>query len=166
VAGLSLRLGDAATARTYLQRLERPRTSPLAASLAKDAAGSIRAQLALGANLGAEAATALEEVQRLEARVGLIGGSPFYSRVSSDTSMLGSGRVRVGRRMPSAGTAPSRATQSSISSSWHPLTSTGAAFSNGWVGQRRPRSTTGRVWSSTRTATPCSARSGKKPGRD
>ncbi len=78
--GLSLRLGDAAGARTYLQRLERPRTSSLAASLAQDAAGSIRAQLALSAGRWAEAATALEEVQRLEARVGLIGGSPFYSQ--------------------------------------------------------------------------------------
>jgi DNA-binding SARP family transcriptional activator/tetratricopeptide (TPR) repeat protein len=79
-AGLSLRMGDEAMARNYLQRLERPRTSPLAASLAQDAAASIRAQMALGAGRQAEAATALEQVQRLEARVGLIGGSPFYSQ--------------------------------------------------------------------------------------
>jgi tetratricopeptide (TPR) repeat protein len=79
-AGLSLRMGDEAMARTYLQRLERPRPNPLAASLAQDAAASIRAQMALGAGRPAEAATALEQVQRMEARVGLIGGSPFYSQ--------------------------------------------------------------------------------------
>jgi DNA-binding SARP family transcriptional activator/tetratricopeptide (TPR) repeat protein len=79
-AGLSLRMGDEAMARTYLQRLERPRTSALAASVAQDAAASIRAQMGLGAGRQAEAASELEQVQRLEARVGLIGGSPFYSQ--------------------------------------------------------------------------------------
>lgn len=57
-AGLSLRMGDTA----------------------HDAAESIRAQLVQGAGRTAEATRALEEVQRLEARVGLIGGSPFYSQ--------------------------------------------------------------------------------------
>lgn len=79
-AGLSLRLNDTTTARSYLHSLERPRSTPLAASVARDAAASIRAQFALRAGQAAEAARALEEVQRLEARVGLIGGSPFYSQ--------------------------------------------------------------------------------------
>jgi tetratricopeptide (TPR) repeat protein len=79
-AGLSLRIDDTSTARDYLKRLERPRSTPLAASLARDAAGSIRAQFALRAGNLSEAARAFEEVQRLEARVGLIGGSPFYSQ--------------------------------------------------------------------------------------
>lgn len=79
-AGLSLRIDDTITARSYLRRLERPRSNPLAASIASDAAGSIRAQLAIRAGRRVEATRELEEVQRLEARVGLIGGSPFYSQ--------------------------------------------------------------------------------------
>jgi tetratricopeptide (TPR) repeat protein len=79
-AGLSLRANDTAAARTYLQQLERPRRSAAASTLALDAVGSIRAQLAEQGGRLHEAIRALEEVLRLEARVGLIGGSPFYSQ--------------------------------------------------------------------------------------
>jgi tetratricopeptide (TPR) repeat protein len=79
-AGLSLRFGDTVTARTYLQRLERRRSTALADALARDAAGSIRAQFALRRGRAADAVRSLEDVNRLEARVGLIGGSPFYSQ--------------------------------------------------------------------------------------
>jgi len=79
IAGLSLRLGDTATARAYLAELERPHPAAHATTVGKDAAGSIRAQLAHLGGGTAEALREMEEVQRLEARVGLIGGSPFYS---------------------------------------------------------------------------------------
>ena len=79
-AGLSLRLGDTAAALPYLHQLERPRSSAEATTIAQDAAGSIRAQLALHAGRTQDATRRLEEVLRLEARVGLIGGSPFYSQ--------------------------------------------------------------------------------------
>ena len=78
--GLSIRSGDTAAARASLRRLERPRRTPEARTVAPDAAASIRAQLALRAGRTHEAARALKEVLRLEARVGLIGGSPFYSQ--------------------------------------------------------------------------------------
>ncbi|MGH7528561.1 MAG: AAA family ATPase [Gemmatimonadales bacterium] len=80
IAGLSLRLDDTAAALPYLQQLERTAGTPEATTVARDAAGSIRAQLAQRAGRTAEAARLLEEVHRLEARVGLIGGSPFYSQ--------------------------------------------------------------------------------------
>ena len=79
-AGLSLRVGDTAATELFVQQLERARRTPEAATVARDAAGSIRAQLAQRAGRTVEAARALEEVHRLEARVGLIGGSPFYSQ--------------------------------------------------------------------------------------
>lgn len=80
IAALSLRLGDTATARVHLADLERPRPTPHATTVARDAAGSIRAQLAHRSGRTAEALREMEEVHRLEARVGLIGGSPFYSQ--------------------------------------------------------------------------------------
>jgi tetratricopeptide (TPR) repeat protein len=79
-AGLSLRANDTAAARTYLRELERPRRSAAASMVASDAVGSIRAQLAERGERLHEAVRTLEEVLRLEARVGLIGGSPFYSQ--------------------------------------------------------------------------------------
>jgi TolB-like protein len=79
-AGLSLRAGDTAAARRYLGELATQGLSRAGASVAADAAGSLRAQLALAAGRPAEAARELQEVLRLEARVGLIGGSPFYSQ--------------------------------------------------------------------------------------
>jgi tetratricopeptide (TPR) repeat protein len=78
--GLSVRLGDTAAARASMRQLERPRRTPEVSTVALDAAGSIRAQLAQRAARPGEAIRALEEVLRLEARVGLIGGSPFYSQ--------------------------------------------------------------------------------------
>ena len=48
--------------------------------MASDAAGSVRARLARSAGQTDEALRYLEGVQALEARVGLIGGSPFYSQ--------------------------------------------------------------------------------------
>ncbi len=78
--GLSLRLEDTVGARRYLRELEIPGRTQARATLAGDAAGSIRAQLAKRAGDPAEAGRNLEEVLRLEARVGLIGGSPFYSQ--------------------------------------------------------------------------------------
>jgi tetratricopeptide (TPR) repeat protein len=47
--------------------------------VARDAAEGLRARLLLAEDKQA-AAAALEEVQRLEASVGLIGGSPFFSQ--------------------------------------------------------------------------------------
>jgi tetratricopeptide (TPR) repeat protein len=79
-AGLSLRLGDTATARNYLGELETPGRTHARATVARDATGSIRAQLARRTGRASDAARDLEEVLRLEARVGLIGGSPFYSQ--------------------------------------------------------------------------------------
>jgi DNA-binding SARP family transcriptional activator/tetratricopeptide (TPR) repeat protein len=79
-AGLSMRLGDTAAARPYVSQLERPRNTAEATMMAGDASRSIRAQLALRAGRLADAAQNLEDVLRLEARVGLIGGSPFYSQ--------------------------------------------------------------------------------------
>jgi DNA-binding SARP family transcriptional activator/tetratricopeptide (TPR) repeat protein/TolB-like protein len=79
-ASLSLRMGDLAAARGYMQQLQQPRHTPAAATVAHDAAESIRAQLAQATGQPAEAIKALVEVHRLEARVGLIGGSPFYSQ--------------------------------------------------------------------------------------
>jgi tetratricopeptide (TPR) repeat protein len=79
-ACLSLRVGDTAAAFAYLEELERPRSTPEATTVARDAAGSVKAQLAQHAGRMSSAAQALEEVLRLEARVGLIGGSPFYSQ--------------------------------------------------------------------------------------
>ncbi len=79
-AGLGLRLGDTASARRYLGDLEAPGRTQARATVAADAAGSIRAQLAKLAGRATEAGRNLEEVLRLEARVGLIGGSPFYSQ--------------------------------------------------------------------------------------
>lgn len=79
-AGLSLRAGDTVSARRYLGELEAPGRTRARATVAADAAGSIRAQLASLAGRGPEAGRDLEEVLRLEARVGLIGGSPFYSQ--------------------------------------------------------------------------------------
>jgi tetratricopeptide (TPR) repeat protein len=80
LGSLSVRLGDTVSARRYLADLDRPRTERAAATVAGDGAGSVRAQLALLRGRPSEAAVALEEVLRLEARVGLIGGSPFYSQ--------------------------------------------------------------------------------------
>jgi tetratricopeptide (TPR) repeat protein len=79
-AGLSIRAGDTAAALAFAQELERPRGSPEATTVAQDGAGSIRARVALGRGRMAEAARMLGEVLRLEARVGFIGGSPFYSQ--------------------------------------------------------------------------------------
>ena len=79
-AGLSLRLGDTATARRYADELVTPRPEPARASVASDGLGSLRAQLALLGGRRPEAIRDLQEVLRLEARVGLIGGSPFYSQ--------------------------------------------------------------------------------------
>jgi tetratricopeptide (TPR) repeat protein len=79
-AGLSLRLGDSVSAQKYLSELESPGRADARAAVAADAAASIRAQLAKLAGRPPEAARNLEEVLRLEARVGLIGGSPFYSQ--------------------------------------------------------------------------------------
>jgi tetratricopeptide (TPR) repeat protein len=78
--GLSLRLGDTAAARRHAASLARPRTTPARAAVAGDALGSLRAQLALHGGRKAAALKDLAEVLRLEARVGLIGGSPFYSQ--------------------------------------------------------------------------------------
>jgi hypothetical protein len=80
IAGLSLRLGDTVTARKYLAELETPGRTRARATVARDAAGSIRAQAERLAGRAPDAARDLEEVLRLEARVGLIGGSPFYSQ--------------------------------------------------------------------------------------
>ncbi len=80
VAGLSLRSGDTATAALYRSQLLRKRVLPQAATVAQDAAGSIQGQTARLSGRQADAISALEEVLRLEARVGLIGGSPFYSQ--------------------------------------------------------------------------------------
>jgi tetratricopeptide (TPR) repeat protein len=79
-AGLSVRLGDTATARKYLGELERPGRTQARATVARDAVSSIRAQLASRTGRAPDAARDLGEVLRLEARVGLIGGSPFYSQ--------------------------------------------------------------------------------------
>jgi DNA-binding SARP family transcriptional activator/tetratricopeptide (TPR) repeat protein/TolB-like protein len=79
-AGLSIRAGDTAAALALAQELERPRGSPEATTVAQDGAASIRARVALGGGRMAEAARMLGEVLRLEARVGFIGGSPFYSQ--------------------------------------------------------------------------------------
>jgi DNA-binding SARP family transcriptional activator/tetratricopeptide (TPR) repeat protein len=79
-AGLSVRLGDTTAARRYVAGLAASRGSPARAAVAADALGSIRAQVALRAGQGPEAIRDLQEVLRLEARVGLIGGSPFYSQ--------------------------------------------------------------------------------------
>jgi DNA-binding SARP family transcriptional activator/tetratricopeptide (TPR) repeat protein len=80
LGSLSVRMRDTVSARRYVADLDRPRTVRAAATVAGDAAGSIRAQLDLLAGRPSDAAVALEEVLRLEARVGLIGGSPFYSQ--------------------------------------------------------------------------------------
>ena len=80
VASLSLELADAARAATELRDLERPRVLPEAAALARDATGSVRGRQDQKAGRSADAARLLAEVLRLEARVGLIGGSPFYSQ--------------------------------------------------------------------------------------
>ncbi|MGH7628875.1 MAG: hypothetical protein ACREOF_05720 [Gemmatimonadales bacterium] len=80
LASLSLRLGDSSAARLQLPGLEDPTPTPHATTVGRDAAGSIRAQLAARAGRLPDAIRALEEVHRLEARVGLIGGSPFYSQ--------------------------------------------------------------------------------------
>ena len=80
IAGLSLELADAARAAAELRDLERTRSLPEAAALARDAAGSVRGRQSQRAGRSEEAARLLAEVLRLEARVGLIGGSPFYSQ--------------------------------------------------------------------------------------
>ena len=80
LGGLGLRLGDTAEAVAQLAGLRVARDVPGAATVGSDAAGSLRAQLDLRGGRLAEAAKALEGVHRLEARVGLIGGSPFYSQ--------------------------------------------------------------------------------------
>ncbi len=79
-AALSLRLGDTAGARRHVDVLTRPRQTHARAALASDASGSVRAQIALQAGRVPDAVRDLQEVLRLEARVGLIGGSPFYSQ--------------------------------------------------------------------------------------
>lgn len=79
-AGLSIRLGDTAAARARLTVLDRAGNRPGAGAVAADAAGSVRAQLARAGGRPAEAIRMLERVQALEARVGLIGGSPFFSQ--------------------------------------------------------------------------------------
>jgi hypothetical protein len=53
-------------------------------------------QLAQRAGRTAEALAALEEVHRLEARVGLIGGSPFYSQGLARCAAAGGGSRRNG----------------------------------------------------------------------
>jgi DNA-binding SARP family transcriptional activator/tetratricopeptide (TPR) repeat protein len=80
LSGLSIRLGDSAEARARLEELGRPGRTDARAAVAADAANSIRAQLALRSTHPADATRYLQEVLRLEARVGLIGGSPFYSQ--------------------------------------------------------------------------------------
>ena len=80
IASLSLELADGPRAASELRELERPRASPEARALARDAAGSVRGRQAHRAGQWADAARLLAEVLRLEARVGLIGGSPFYSQ--------------------------------------------------------------------------------------
>ncbi len=80
VASLSLELADATRAATELRDLERPRAVSEAAALARDAVASVRGRQSQGAGQWADAARLLAEVLRLEARVGLIGGSPFYSQ--------------------------------------------------------------------------------------
>jgi hypothetical protein len=79
-AGLSLRLGDTALARRHAEGLTSPRGSSARAAVAADALGSVRAQLALRRGHATDAIRDLQQVLRLEARVGLIGGSPFYSQ--------------------------------------------------------------------------------------
>ncbi len=80
LGGLALRLGDTATAVAQLEPLRVPRAVPGAAAVGRDADGGLRAQLEIRRGRPDEAARTLEEVFRLEARVGLIGGSPFYSQ--------------------------------------------------------------------------------------
>ena len=79
-AGLSLRVGDTVAARGYANDLTTPGRSHARGAVAADAAGSLRAQLALRAGRTPDALRHFQEVLRLEARVGLIGGSPFYSQ--------------------------------------------------------------------------------------
>jgi DNA-binding SARP family transcriptional activator/tetratricopeptide (TPR) repeat protein len=79
-AGLSLRLDDTVSARRHAEGLTAPKGSSARAAVAADALGSVRAQLALRRGQTADAVRDLQEVLRLEARVGLIGGSPFYSQ--------------------------------------------------------------------------------------
>ena len=80
IAGLSLRLGDTATARASLASLEQSHRTPHATAVGNDATGSIRAQLAHRVGHTAVALREMEEVLRLEATVRLIDGSPFYSQ--------------------------------------------------------------------------------------
>ena len=80
LGGLSLRLGDVAGAERILAELEQPRVAHDAETVARDAAESLRARLLQLGQRKLAAASSLEEVQRLEASVGLIGGSPFYSQ--------------------------------------------------------------------------------------
>jgi DNA-binding SARP family transcriptional activator/tetratricopeptide (TPR) repeat protein len=80
LGSLSVELADGAATGAEIRELERPRAGAEAAAVAHDAAGSIRARQAQLAGNPAEAARQLAEVLRLEGRVGLIGGSPFYSQ--------------------------------------------------------------------------------------
>ena len=79
-AGLSIRLRDTLSAKRFLADLESGGRADAPATVAADAARSVRAQLARLAGRTSESVRGLADVLRLEARVGLIGGSPFYSQ--------------------------------------------------------------------------------------
>jgi DNA-binding SARP family transcriptional activator/tetratricopeptide (TPR) repeat protein/TolB-like protein len=101
VGTLSLRLGDTAGARRRSEVLASPGRVSARSAVATDALGSVRAQLALRSGHPAEAIRDLEEVLRLEARVGLIGGSPFYSQ-GLERFLLAGALVQAGRLQEAA----------------------------------------------------------------
>lgn len=80
LAVLSLRLGDRRAAALYADHLGRLGGPPEVARFAREAARSVRAQLAWREGRAADAVREFEDALRREVMVDLIGASPFYAR--------------------------------------------------------------------------------------